>query len=186
MPSLVLFRAGTGTESPRRTERWAVLIKRASQKEGNGLNVHELQCSMMHKVNHECVLLSGSSVGLPAPSSELFTHCLSQVFHSRYLRPQKKMLLLMWKHILKAVCCWRRGRIKAFHSVLWALQDFSRFTRLLRVIPSQTRADSATLRDIQAWASSNLRATYSHQHGGESKWMSLFPGVCLGLCSMLK
>lgn len=34
-------------------------IKRASQTEGNGLNLDELQCSMMHKVNHGCILLSG-------------------------------------------------------------------------------------------------------------------------------
>lgn len=68
---------------------YTVLIK--SSQSGNGLNSDELQCSknMMYKANHECILLFGSSVGLAAPSPELSTDCLSQFFHSQYLRPQK-------------------------------------------------------------------------------------------------
>ena len=63
----------------------------ASRTEGNGLNLDELQCSknMIHKATHECILLLGSSIGLTAPSPELSTDCLSQFFHSQYLRPQK-------------------------------------------------------------------------------------------------
>lgn len=145
------------------------LSRAASRTEGNGLNLDEMQCSknMMHKANHECILLLGSSAGLTAPSPELSTDCLPQFFHSQYLRPQKNCFNSCKKCITssispKAVCCWRRVRINAFHSVLWALQYFSRFTGLLRVNHSQTQADSAMLGAIQAWASSNLKPTYSH------------------------
>lgn len=40
------------------------LSRAASRTEGDGLNLDEMQCSknMMHKANHECILLLGSSV----------------------------------------------------------------------------------------------------------------------------
>lgn len=167
LPGLELAAYGVTTWN-RRMGRLALFLSRAASRTGgNGLHLDELQCSknMMHKANHECIIL-GSLTGLTAPSPEISKDCLSQIFHSQYPRPQKNCFnscknaspppSLPRQHAARGV------RINVFHSVLWAFQYFSRFTGLLRVNHSQTQADSAVLGAIQAWASSSLKATYSH------------------------